>query len=157
MAAKFLDLKKVMRAIDNKDYAFYDNLSAEDKKLFSPYLSLKWAANVTGNADLQSYYVLSTNERLNKNFWNISKHHKLCWLCMVAASPGMGDQYHYWLTKKKDGTSSKKKLRDAMLQIFPTYKESDIDLMIQTNTEQDIAEWLKQRGMEDKEVKALLK
>jgi hypothetical protein len=157
MAAKLLDLKRVMRAIDKKDYDFYDNLTPEDKKLFSPYLSLRWMASVTGNEDLQSYYLLSTNERVNKNFWSISKHHKLCWLCMVAAAPGVGEQFHYWLTAKKKEGSSKKKVRDELLKAFPTLKESDIDLMLLTNTEQDIAEWLNQQGLEDKEVKAILK
>lgn len=154
MAAKLLDLKRVLSAADKKDYDFYDNLSAEDKKLFSPYLALRWMASVTGNADMQAYYLLATNEQINKHFWDTTKHPKLCWLSIAAASPGVGQQYHYWVTQKKE---KKNKLREEVAKHFPTMKDDEIDLLLQINSEQDIVEWLKQHGMEDKEVKALLK
>ena len=155
MAAKMLDLKKVMSAADNKNYDFYDNLPADEKKLFSPYLSLRWMASVSGGKDLQAYYVLAVNEQLNKHFWDVSKHPKLAWLAMAAAAPGVGSQFHYWVAPKKGG--GKGKLRAEIARRFPTMKEDEIDLFMTINTEQDIAEWLTQHGMDPKEVKALLK
>jgi hypothetical protein len=111
-------------------------------------------ASVSGSADLQAYYLLSTNEQVNKHFWDISKHQKLCWLSIAAASPGMGKQYHLWLSmKKKDG---KNKLRKEILSYFPTLKEDEIDIILTVNSDEDIKQWLKDCGMEDKEVKALL-
>jgi hypothetical protein len=155
MASKFLDLKMVMRAADGKDYDFYDKLSDEDKKAFSPYLTLRWMASVGGSADAQAYYLISTNENVNKNFWDISKHHKLAWLSIAAAAPGIGSQQHYWVNQKK--TPSKNKLRGYVASLFPAMKEDEISLFMETNSEQDIAEWLTQFGMDPKEIKALLK
>jgi len=154
MAAKLLDLKRVLGAADSKDYDFYDNLSPDDKKAFSAYLTLRWMASVGGNADLQSYYLLATNEQVNKHFWDVSKHPKLCWLSIAAASPGVGKQYHQWIAMKKKGSNSK--LRKEVASHFPAMKEDEIDMVLTINTEEEIAAWLLEHGMENKEVKALL-
>jgi hypothetical protein len=74
---------------------------------------------------------------------------------MAAAAPGVGSQFHYWVAPKKGG--GKGKLRAEIARRFPAMKEDEIDLFMTINTEQDIAEWLTQHGMDPKEVKALLK
>lgn len=155
MAAKLLDLKRVLSAADAKNLGFYDSLSDEDKKLFSAYLTLRWMASVGGSADLQAYYLLSTNENVNKNFWDLGKHPKLNWLSIAAASPGVGNQFHYWLTPKKKA-GGKPKLRKELALRFPAMKEDEIDMLLTINTTEEIATWLKESGMDDKEVKALL-
>ena len=49
MAAKFLDIKQMMKAIDLRDRQWYNNLPPEEKKLYSPYMTLKWSASVNGD------------------------------------------------------------------------------------------------------------
>ena len=56
-----------MAAFDRKDRAYYDKFTDEQKKKFSTYLMLKYGANVGSNEDLQAYYLMATNERVNKS------------------------------------------------------------------------------------------
>ena len=44
MAGKFLDIKQMMRAVDTRNKNWYAQLSDDDKKLYSPYMTLKWTA-----------------------------------------------------------------------------------------------------------------
>lgn len=156
MAAKLLDLKKVMAAADKKDYDFYDNLSDEDKKLFSPYMAMRWLATVSGNEDLQVYYLLSTNEKVNTQLWDINKHPKLSWLSIAAASPGVGNQNHQWVGSLKKNTK-KTLLRKKIIEYFPTIKDDEIDIMIELNSDESLREWFESQGLDNKEIKELLK
>ena len=79
MAAK-LDIKRELRAVDLKDYSFYDNLSEEEKKAFSPYILMRYVSNVQGDSDTQEWFLEMVNETVNKHFMVLSKDHKaLLW------------------------------------------------------------------------------
>ena len=69
-----LPLYEVFNAIDKKDYGWYKSLSKEKQKAFSPYLQLKYSASATGSNELQEYMIRATNNELNINFWEVSKH-----------------------------------------------------------------------------------
>ena len=80
MVGKFLDIKAMMRAVDTRDKQWYNNLSDEDKKLYSPYMTLKWSASVDSDQFFKEHYVEMTNELVNKHLWTLSKNHKgLLW------------------------------------------------------------------------------
>ena len=67
-----LAISNEMLQFDRKNRGFYDDLSDEEKKKFSPYLMIRWGSLVEGEVDLQAYYLMSVNERLNKHFFDIS-------------------------------------------------------------------------------------
>jgi hypothetical protein len=90
-----------MAQFDRKSRRFYDELTDEEKKKFSNYLMIRWGSAVQGSRDLQEFYVISCNERLNKHFFAINRHPKLQWLCATAVSPGLGTQRHQWIAPKK--------------------------------------------------------
>jgi hypothetical protein len=98
-----LDIAYEMAQFDSKNRNFFDDLSEDEQKKFSPYLMIRWGATVRGDPDLQAYYLMSVNERLNKNFFDISttQHKKLQWLLASTVSPGLGKQRHDWLAGKK--------------------------------------------------------
>jgi hypothetical protein len=54
-----LNIKNEMARFDQKDRAFYDSLTEEERKKFAPFLMIRWGSSVGGNADLQSYYLMS--------------------------------------------------------------------------------------------------
>ena len=56
MAAK-LDIKRELNAVDRKVYDFYDNLTDEEKKAFSPYILMRYTSNVQGDADIQEWFL----------------------------------------------------------------------------------------------------
>jgi hypothetical protein len=147
-----LEIKYEMQAYDRKDRSYYDNFTDEDRKKFSTYLMLKYGANVSGNKDLQAYYLMATNERVNKNFFELgSKHTKLQWLTCTSVSPQMGPQFHYWLAaKKKEGDNKSQKF---LAKLYPNMKSDEIDLMAKINDKKDLIDAAKKLGWEDKDIK----
>ena len=144
-----------MAAYDRKDRAYYDKFTDEQRKQFSTYLMLKYGANVSGSADMQAYYLMATNERVNKNFFDLgSKHTKLQWLTCTTVSPQMGNQFHYWLkAKKKEGDNKSQKF---LAKLYPNMKSDEINLLARINDKRDIADLARSLGYDDKSIKSEL-
>ena len=143
-----------MAAYDRKDRAYYDKFTDEQRKQFSTYLMLKYGANVSGSAEMQAYYLMATNERVNKHFFDINRHPKLQWLACTSVSPGMGNQFHYWLkTKKKEGDNKSQKF---LAKLYPTMKSDEIDLLAKINDKRDLADMARKLGYDDKSIKSEL-
>jgi hypothetical protein len=145
--AQRLDIFKVLRAIDKKEYDFYDNLTDEERKSFSAFMGLKWAATVDADKTVQHYYLASTNHYSNKYLFDINRHPKLQWLTLVASSPNIGQQRHVWLkTVKKKSNKSVEDVKKRLLLIYPTYKKEDIDLLSTLVTKKDLRQYDKNNG-----------
>lgn len=144
-----LDIGNEMRQFDRKNRGFYDELTEEERKKFSPYLMIRWGSSVEGSRDLQEFYLIATNERLNKNFFALHRHPKLQWLLATTVSPDMGTPRHHWIPNKKKQSGDAKK-RKQLMEIFPQYKDDEIDVMMQIVTEKEIKEHLRQMGEEIK-------
>lgn len=143
-----------MAAFDRKDRAYYDKFTDEERKKFSTYLMLRYGASVAGPSDLQAYYLMATNERVNKWFFDLNKHPKLQWLLCTSVSPDMGKQHHYWQgTKKKEGNN---KVQKFLAKVYPTLKQDEIELLAQINDKQDIERLAREFGLDDKQIKAEL-
>jgi hypothetical protein len=144
-----LNIANEMKMFDRKVRSFYDDLTAEEKKKFSNYLMIRWGSAVEGPRDLQEYYVIATNERLNKHFFNVSKHPKLQWLMATSVSPDLGAQRHPWIAPKKKvaGASAKRK---ALAAMYPHYKDDEIDVMMQIVSDKEIKQHAKDSGEDSK-------
>ena len=66
-----LHIGNEMKAVDRKDRAYYDKFTDEEKKQFSTYLMLRYAASVSGSADLQAFYLMACNKYMNKHFFDL--------------------------------------------------------------------------------------
>ena len=144
-----LSINNEMAVFDRKDRKFYDSLTDDERKKFSNYLMIRYGSSVQGSQDLQEFYLIATNERLNKHFFAINKHPKLQWLCATTVSPGMGTQRHQWIApkKKEPGASGIKK---QIAELFPHLKDDEIELMAKINTKKDIDAYLKKLGQDVK-------
>ena len=140
-----LNINNEMRQLDLKNRAFYDELTAEERKKFSTYLMIRWSSSVQGPAELQEYYVQSCNHYLNKNFFAISRHPKLQWLCATAVSPGMGVHRHQWISPKKKEASSGT-IRKQLATLYPNMKDDELDLLAKITTQKEIDAYLKDHG-----------
>ena len=149
-----LFIGNIMTAIDHKEYNYYDNLSEENKQKISIYLISRWAASVQGDDDLSKYYVMATNNFSNQSFWDLSKDKKIGWLSLCAISPGLGRQKHYWLgAPKRDSINPLKKM---LMDLLPTQKISDIDLILKLKSKDEIILWLeKEQGIQPEILKKL--
>jgi hypothetical protein len=144
-----LNIANEMRMFDRKVRSFYDDLIAEEKKKFSNYLMIRWGSAVEGSRELQEFYVIATNERLNKHFFDVNRHPKLQWLMATSVSPGLGTPRHPWIAprKKEAGLSAKRK---ALMVMYPDYKDDEIDVMAQITTQKDIDDYNRRAGNDKK-------
>ena len=144
-----LNIVNEMRQLDRKNRNFYSELTDEERKKFSNYLMIRWASCVEGSRDLQEFYLISTNERLNKHFFNISRHPELQWLCATTVSPDMGTPRHNWISpkKKEAGASGIKK---QLAELFPTHKQDEIDLLAKITTKKELDQYIRDHGRDTK-------
>ena len=150
-----LNIANEMRALDSKDRRFYADLPDEERKKFSNFLMIRWSSSVQGSADLQAYYLLSCNENLNKHFFDLSRHPELQWLSATTVSPGMGTFRHDWIKQKKRDSNNSKAVK-FLRQIYPAYKQDDLELLAQINSTAELKQLAREHGWDDKRIKAEL-
>ena len=144
-----LTIANEMKMFDRKVRSFYDDLTAEERKKFSNYLMIRWGSAVEGSRELQEFYVISCNERLNKHFFNVSKHPKLQWLMATSVSPDLGSQRHPWIAPKKKAAGASAK-RKALTAMYPHYKDDEIEVMMQIVSDKEIKQYSKDSGDDPK-------
>ena len=144
-----LSINNEMAVFDRKDREFYNSLTPEERKKFSNFLMIRYGSSVQGSRDLQEFYLISTNERLNKQFFNINRHPKLQWLCATTVSHGLGTQRHQWIApkKKEPGASG---IRKQLTELYPHLKDDDIVVLASITTKKEIDEHLKLLGQDTK-------
>ena len=154
MSKNNLSIRNELEALDAKDRNFYDNLTEEERKKFSPYLMMRYSASVEGHPDMQTWHLMATNERVNKNFFDVSttQHKKFQWLMCTTVSPGLGSQRHYWLGTKKSEKNNK--AIKFLTELYPHLKSDDIELMAELNTQQDLKDLARQHGWDDKKIRS---
>lgn len=129
------DLFEALAAIDKKDYAYYDRLTLDQQKKFVPFMMLHWISATKSNANAQKAFLKNTDIFANKYMFSefVQKHPKLQWLMLVAASPGVGKQFHQWIPHIKDKVSKlkekpkKKEIKDYYQKVYPRAASSDIN------------------------------
>lgn len=144
-----LNIKNEMREFDRKNRRFYDELTDEERRRFSNYLMIRWGSAVQGSRELQEFYVIATNERLNRHFFAVNRHPQLQWLMATSVSPGLGTFDHTWIApKKKDsGTSPVKK---TLMHLYPCMKIGDIESLSKIIDPQEMKSLIKDLGEENK-------
>ena len=142
-----LSIQNEMAQFDRKNRQFYEELTDEERKKFSNYLMIRWGSAVQGSRDLQEFYVIATNERLNRHFFAINRHPRLQWLAATTVSPGLGTQRHPWIApkKKEPDTGTIKK---QLAELYPHLKDDEIAVMAEINTKKDIETYVKALGRE---------
>jgi len=146
-----LDIKRELNAVDQKNYDFYDKLSDEERKSFSPYILMRYTANVQGDRDIQEWFVEMTNEMVNKNHWVLSKNHKgLLWKLFAATGAGVNCFHPYIAAGKKEKANKVEKL---LCEIYPAMKMSDIKQMASMMDKEDCQELFDKVGLDKKQRK----
>jgi hypothetical protein len=146
-----LDIKRELAAVDNKDYDFYSNLTDEERKAFSPYVLMRYTANVQGDRDIQEWFLETTNEYVNKNHWVLSKDHKaLLWKLYAATGAGVPAYHPYLAASKKEKAV---KIEKLVAELNPTMKMAEVKMLAQMLTKEDIKELFDSMGFDKKQRK----
>jgi hypothetical protein len=142
-------LKDVMAAVDKKDRGFYNRLTAEQKKAFSAWMMMRYCSSVQGR-DAANYIYL-TNELVNFQFMEVSKHPELQWLLLSACGVGK-IQFHPYL-KPPNAKKKKNKISEFLYGLYPHSKPEDIELMIKLNSNNELKALAYDYGYDDKTIK----
>ena len=140
-----LHIRNEMRQFDQKNRLFYDELTDDEKKKFSNYLMIRWGSTVKGSRDLEEFYVISTNERLNKHFFTVNRHPKLQWLMASSVSPDIGCFDHSYLKYKKKEAGDNE-IKKALMTLYPNAKLSDIEVLAKITDRRQLKELLRDHG-----------
>lgn len=141
-----LPLNTVLAAIDKKDHGFYDTLTPEHQKQLAPFLLNRYVSLVKGSSELQAYYLMAGNQRVNCTYFELAKHPKLVWQLLCTVSPGMGTQFHQWVGHKKKDKNTKDKNRKYIEQLHPTAKRDELNMLVNMYTDKDIKELQRLHG-----------
>jgi hypothetical protein len=146
-----LDIKRELRAVDTRDKDFYDSLSDQEKKEFSPYILMRYVSNVQGDQDVQEWFLEMTNEMVNKNHWTLSKNHKpLLWKLFAGCGTGVSAYHPYLAAGKKQKAV---KIEKLIAELNPSMKMEDIKLLASMMDKNDIQELFDKLGYDKKQRK----
>jgi hypothetical protein len=146
-----LSLTVELPAMDFGNKSFYTNLSEEHKKEISIWVLMRFMSSSQGDAE---HHIMMVNDLVNHNFNALSKHPELQWKLLSLCGTHK-KQYHPWIPPPKG--LKKNKVEEALLSIFPLIKDEDLDLLLQINTREELEEFFKENGYDDKTIKELFK
>ena len=151
MATAKLDIKRELNAVDQKNYNFYDNLTDEERKVFSPYILMRYTASTQGDREIQEWFVEMTNEMVNKHHWDLSQNHKaLLWKLFAATGAGINCYHPYLAAGKKEKAN---KIEKLLCDIYPATKMAEIKMMAKMMTKKDKEELFDKMGFDKKQRK----
>jgi hypothetical protein len=150
MSAK-LDIGRELSAVNNRDHNFYKNLTEEEKKVFSPYILMRFVSNPKCDIETYEFILDRVNELVNKNHWQLSKNHKeLLWKLFASCGVGFDLKYSYL----KMGSKAKvNKIEKLLLELNPTMKVDDVKLMASLMSKADIKQLFDDLGFDEKQRK----
>jgi hypothetical protein len=148
-----IDIFSVLAAIDRRDKGYYNSLTEDERKSLAFLVVMRWVSSVSDKTGLADYHILMTNDIVNVGFWDLAKHPELQWLLLTCVGSGQ-TQRHNWIP------GPKKKARSGALDTllnerYPGLNDSELELLKDTNTWDDIENLCLQYGFDDKKIKAI--
>lgn len=152
------NLTEMLRAIDLKQRDYWDKLSPEQKKKHSSYLALRYASSVSPVGSkakiIEKYYINSTNEYANENYFDLSKHPKLQWLLITCISPGAGTHRHEFISFKSRKSSNKR--FKIFQELYPDLKDKDLEMLESMTSDEELKDMFRSQGLDEKTIKEKL-
>ena len=146
-----LDIGKVLNAVNQKNYNFYSKLTEPELKEFSPYVLMRFISNpMISDRDVLEWYIVETNERINKHHWDLSKEHEeLLWKLYATIGAGTNLNHRFMPMVK----SQLDKFEKLIEELNPTMKDDEIKLLAQLMTDEEREQLLDDMGFDKKERK----
>ena len=146
----------VMLALDKRDMNFYSRLSDEQKKGINFWMMQRYASSVQDNV-YGSHYLTMVNDCVNVN-WTAagsSRHPELVWKCLCLAGSGRKMWHPY--VKAPTSKRKKNKVMEELSKLFPNTKTDELELFLELSSKEELTEFFRGYGYEDKEIKEVLK
>jgi len=149
-----LSLDAVLQALDNRDFGFYERLTDEERKGYSPFLLMRYMSSLSPQSPMQSYAVLATNDLVNLGFFSLGKHPELQHKLMCLAGTGR-KQYRPYVGAK-NAKSKTKVVDEFLLGLYPSINAEELSLLKSQLDKESLRQLGKDAGLSDSELKELV-
>jgi len=146
--AKQIPLNDMLAALDRQDFDWYKNLTEDEKKSWSSWLTLRYASSVKGKG--QDDALLNTNEFVNKHYLDLYKDDDLMWRLMCLTGTGKG-QFHEWI-KPPHSNKTKDKISQFVMTVYPHFKADEVELFCRMNDAKALKQLAVDMGLTDGEI-----
>lgn len=145
-----LDIFGLLGDIDKKKYELWDNFTDEQKKEFSPLVTMRWMAGTTS-----AMQIVFLNEIVNVALFNLPDHPEFLLKLLTVCSDGSPKRYS-WINYKMTSSGKKKKSIELIAEHYNlSFKEAEDSVRLFSNDE--IMELGEMYGLQKDELKSLKK
>lgn len=151
-------IKEEMRALDTRNFEWYQNLSEDEQKSLSMWVLMLYASSVESKvSEINHHYLTMVNDFVNVNFNSLKHHPELQWRLMQLCSVGTV-QYHPWIRPgRRQSKASNRLMFEFYLNLYPHLKDDEIEMALALLSKEEKIDLLEQYGIEKKKIKDYLK
>lgn len=148
-----LPLFDMLAALDAKDRNFFDRLDDDAKKEFTAFMAQRWFTSLDHDEPgLSEYHMQAAAERSNRLISNIPKgHEKLQYLLLTTLSPYPIKGLRRQLLKPIKRVSGEEKRVNALIEIYPSAKTQDLEVMLQLMSDEEFRQLLDDHNVKIKD------
>ena len=144
-----LDVFQLLGRIDKKDYHIWETLNVDQKKEFSPLVTLRW---MTGTNS--SYQLILLNELVNTTVFTLPSDRKELLMKLLAVCSDATGKRYQWVNYKMSG-SKKSKLAIKLVATALNIAEHEAEDTIKHYSDDELISLAEDQGWQKEEVKDL--
>ena len=144
-----LDIFTLLEQIDRKNYQIWDSLTEEQRKEFSPLVTLRWMAGTTDPVQL-----IFLNEIMNPTIFTLGDKKEFLLKLLTVCSNGKLKRYQ-WINYKVGGSKKMKKSVELIANHYKLGPKEAEDTRRLFN-EEELIELAEANGWQKDEIKELL-
>jgi hypothetical protein len=145
-----LDIFHLMSEIDRKKYDIWDHLTDDQKKEFSPLVTMRWMAGTTDERQ-----IVFLNEIVNLAVFNLPEHKEFMLKLLTVCSSGSTKRYS-WINYKLT-SAVKRKLAVQLVATHYNFSLKEAEDSVQLFSADELLELAEAQGWQKDDVKALKK
>lgn len=155
-AAYKLDMKTVLSSIDRQQLDFYEKLTDEERKAYSPFVIMRYMSSMANRDPMQAYAILATNDLVNVGFGDLNKHPELQHKLLCCAGAG-SKQYRPWIPVPKGKRGGQNSVVKFLAEIYPQCNSTELDLMYLNITSDQLDQLAYSNDVKEKDTREMLK
>ena len=151
-----LEMKTVLSSVDRQQLDFYERLSDEEKKAYSPFVIMRYMSSLANRDPAQMYSILATNDLVNVGFSDLNKHPELQHKLLCCAGTG-GKQYRPWIPVHKGKRGQQNAVIKFLAEIYPQCNSTELDIMYANITSTELDQLAYANDVKEKDTKEMIK
>ncbi len=149
-----LDLWKLLSSINMKNIDYYNNMTEEEMKEFSPLVIMRWLTGCSDSRSKPARQLAIINQFLNPYVFHLRKHEGLLYKLMTITTDNFDGKYRF-IKKHKPNIKFPKSTK-VIKELF-NYNKKDSQDAVNVLSSTDIIDMAKTLGYQDPEIKELKK